>query len=561
MLQVLLVVFWGLLVLHLVSLTSTLSIRQLVVSSSLAVRGITADEVDNIQPQTNEAVGGLTEDLVPPREADKTLGGLTEEFVAQGEADNTLGGLLLSPELFEDSRCISRSREYQLRKPSTFKPSPYLISKLRDYERRHLKCAHEAKKFSPQTNATEQDFGGCRFIVWMAISGLGNRIMTLTSAFVYALLTNRVLIVDRGLGTDELFCEPFPSTSWLLPESFPNEWMNNLGSNSTSKFGFLARNFTFTSSHNGYSYIDIMHSSDKDDTKFFCANCPSYLSSFPWLFMRSNQYFLPGLHLVPEFHDELDKMFPERQTVFHHIVRYLMHPSDAVWGLISSFYETHLANSQHKVGLQIRVLSDDPALLEVFPDLVLKCAQEKKLLPDVALNTNNSAVGNQISNSVSVLVASLRVVFYNRIRELYLNHPTTDGQQVGVYTASHDEVQFLNFLSHDMKALADMYLLSFSDTLVTTSWSTFGYVAQGISGVNPWILTKFDTTDTVPEYIKNYGICNRGISIDPCFHNTPQMDCENRGWTTDPGKMLPYIQHCEDVPWGIKIMDPATGGH
>lgn len=39
MLQVLLVVFWGLLVLHLVSLTSTLSIRQLVVSSSLAVRG------------------------------------------------------------------------------------------------------------------------------------------------------------------------------------------------------------------------------------------------------------------------------------------------------------------------------------------------------------------------------------------------------------------------------------------------------------------------------------------------------------------------------------------
>lgn len=37
---------------------------------------------------------------------------------------------------------------------------------------------------------------------------------------------------------------------------------------------------------------------------------------------------------------------------------------------------------------------------------------------------------------------------------------------------------------HDRKALAEMYLLSMTDILVTTSvWSTFAYVAQGLGGL------------------------------------------------------------------------------
>jgi len=224
-------------------------------------------------------------------------------------------------------------------------------------------------KFSPASNATEQDFGGCQFIVWIASSGLGNRIMTLTSAFVYALLTDRVLLIDRSINADELFCEPFPDTSWVLPQAFPNQWATELGEKSSFRFGSLTRNGTFTSLHNGYAYLNLMHDYDHDDRRFFCARYQDYLRSFPWLFLRSNQYFVPGLHFVSEFHAQLDKLFPEREMLFHHIIRYLLHPSDSVWSMISPFFSTKLASAQRKVGLQIRVMNTDIKLSTIV-DLV-----------------------------------------------------------------------------------------------------------------------------------------------------------------------------------------------
>lgn len=297
-----------------------------------------------------------------------TLAGKTTDAV-RSKPDETLGGLLLAPEVYKDNQCISRSQEYSLRRPSAYKPSSELISKLREYEHRHRKCAQEVKNFSPANSATEQDFGGCQFIVWIASSGLGNRIMTLTSAFVYALLTDRVLLIDRRIHADELFCEPFPGTSWLLPEAFPNQWTTELNAKSSWRFGSLIQNGTVTSSHSGYAYLNLMHNYDDNDRKFFCEHSQTYLSSFPWLFLRSNQYFIPGLHFVSEFHAELDKLFPERETLFHHIIRYLIHPSDSVWEMIIRFFNAKLASAQRKVGLQIRVLRSD-VKLPTISDLV-----------------------------------------------------------------------------------------------------------------------------------------------------------------------------------------------
>jgi len=51
--------------------------------------------------------------------------------------------------------------------------------------------------------------------------GLGNRIMAAASAFLYAVLTDRVLLLDGNTSMGEIFCEPFPGTSWLLPQHFP----------------------------------------------------------------------------------------------------------------------------------------------------------------------------------------------------------------------------------------------------------------------------------------------------------------------------------------------------
>ncbi|KAG0620110.1 hypothetical protein M758_4G190100 [Ceratodon purpureus] len=523
MLKLALMMFLGLTVLLLPQyLTFNSSLRQRLIGSSLLV----------VRDKTTEAV--------------------------RSKPDETLGGLLLPPVVFENNTCMSRSQEYSLRlKTSRYKPSLDLIAKLREYERRHRRCAQEAKYFNPSNNATEEEFGECRFIVWIATAGLGNRVMTLASAFVYALLMDRVLLIDRSGNPDELFCEPFPSTSWLLPETFPNEWMRAIEPNSSFRLGFLIQNDALTSSHNGYAYLNMMHDYDGYDRKFFCADCQASLSRFPWLFLKSNQYFIPGLHFVPEFHEHLDKLFPERETVFHHIVRYLFHPSDSVWRLISSFYNTNLANAQHQVGLQIRYLAKPNITTTTISDLVLNCTLENKLLPNVTLSEGHVDDSPKNTTSISVLVASLHEVFYESLREIYQNRSSSDGRHLGVYTASHEEGQYLESIDHDKKALADIYLLSLSDTLVTSSWSTFGYVAQGISGVMPWLLPHLESGEELEEVLRNRNYCHHGVSLEPCFHMPPALDCDNKGWYDNPGKTLPYIQYCEDVWWGIKIMERA----
>lgn len=138
--------------------------------------------------------------------------------------DKLLGGLL--PSGFDEASCLSRYQSFMYRKASPFKPSPYLLSKLRNYEELHRRCGpgtqpyNEALKQlrSHQKTAAPTE---CNYVVWIAFSGLGNRILTVASAFLYALLTNRVLLVDPGTAMTELFCEPFPGTSWFLPGDFP----------------------------------------------------------------------------------------------------------------------------------------------------------------------------------------------------------------------------------------------------------------------------------------------------------------------------------------------------
>ena len=270
--------------------------------------------------------------------------------------DTTLGGLLPPLELYaRDRKCISRTQEYWLRNASKYQPSAYLIEKLRGYEQRHRKCAEVAKRFSP--GAAPEELGDCRFAVWiMNGNGLGNRIVSLVSSFVYALVTNRVLLLSPGNQIDMLLCEPFPATSWLLPDQVSFDWESIAHSNSTRRFGTLVQNGHVTKSEDGHVFANLFHTYNQNDSRFFCEFSQDYLEETPWLFLMSDLYFAPALHFVPRFHAELDKMFPERETLFHHVSRYLLHPSDSVWEVILPFYNAYLSNAQRKVGLQVRIL-------------------------------------------------------------------------------------------------------------------------------------------------------------------------------------------------------------
>jgi xyloglucan fucosyltransferase len=55
--------------------------------------------------------------------------------------------------------------------------------------------------------------------------------LSLVSTFLYALLSDRVMLVHFPADFTDLFCEPFPDATWVLPPDFPVANLSDLGMN------------------------------------------------------------------------------------------------------------------------------------------------------------------------------------------------------------------------------------------------------------------------------------------------------------------------------------------
>ncbi|XVE85829.1 hypothetical protein DITRI_Ditri17bG0122600 [Diplodiscus trichospermus] len=467
--------------------------------------------------------------------------------------DKLLGGLLAAG--FDECSCLSRYESFLYRKISPYQPSPYLVSKLRNYEDLHRRCGPNTHSYNKTVEQLKSggNFGStdCKYVVWVCYSGLGNRILTLASIFLYALLTDRVLLVDRGKDMADLFCEPFPENSWFLPLDFPiTNKFNSFGPNSPESYGnMLKKNIIKASMESipSYLYLHLSHDYDDHDKLFFCDDDQVLLKKVPWLIVRTDNYFVPSLFLMPSFEHELSMLFPQKETTFHHLARYLFHPSNHVWGLITRYYKAYLAKADERIGIQVRIFDKGPGPYQYVKDQISACTLGKKLLPEV--DTKRSVVTPSENSKVkAVLMTSLVSGYFENVRNLYWEHPTVTGDIIGVHQPSHEEQQQTEKRLHNMKAWAEMYLLSLTDVLVTSAWSTFGYVAQGLGGLKPWILYKSEnqTTPNPP--------CQRAVSMEPCFHSPPFYDCKAKKGI-DTGKVVPHVRHCEDISWGLKVVD------
>jgi len=183
---------------------------------------------------------------------------------------------------------------------------------------------------------------------------------------------------------------------------------------------------------------------------------------------------------------------------------------------------------------------------------LLACVLEKKVLPNQT-STVEDTLHSPKRGTTAVIVTSLDAIYYEKLRSYYSELPSEGEDYIGVHSPSREQYQQYGF-DHDKKAWADMYLLSLSDTLVTSPWSTFGYIAHGLAGSIPWILTKTPSAETALETFQAQGHCNRGVSLEPCFHAPPELNCEGHGFGRDPKTIFPFIKPCEDVVGGVKIM-------
>nr|KYP69764.1 Galactoside 2-alpha-L-fucosyltransferase [Cajanus cajan] len=431
--------------------------------------------------------------------------------------DKLLGGLIADG--FDEKSCRSRYDSLTYGKRLSGNPSSYLVSRLRKYEALHKECGPYTESY----NRTVRDLrsghvsesSACKYVVWISYSGLGNRILTLASTFLYALLTDRVLLVDPGVDMVDLFCEPFPHVSWFLPPDFPlNSQFPNLGQKSDQCYGKMLKNKSITDSMvvPSFLYLHLVHDYDDQDKLFFCDGDQTFLQKVPWLLVKTDNYFVPSLFLMPSFEQELNNLFPNKETVFHFLV-----------------FDSETGPFQHVL------------------DQILACTLKANLLSDVN-RAGNIVNSSGKPKSKAVLMTSLSSGYFEKVRDMYWEYPTVTGEIVGIYQPSHEGYQQTEKQLHNQKAWAEMYLLSLTDELVTSSWSTFGYVSQGLGGLKPWILYKPENR-TAPD-----PPCQRAMSTEPCFHAPPFYDCKaKRG--IDTGALVPHVRHCEDMSWGLKLVD------
>ncbi|GFZ00233.1 fucosyltransferase 1 [Actinidia rufa] len=426
--------------------------------------------------------------------------------------DKFLGGLL--PSSFSELSCLSRYQSVIYRKPSPHKPSSYLISKIRSYEALHKRCGPYTEPYNRTLNQLKPGRvignNGCKYVVhlWMSHSGLGNRLLSLASSFLYAILTKRVLLIDQGHNMNSLLCEPFPETTWVLPSDFPiKNQFKSFDKKSPNCYGTMLKNKTINTSMDkslpSFLYLNLIYDYDEYDKHFFCDKDQGFVKKVPWLILRSDQYFIPSLFLIPSFEKQLTKLFPKKQELFF-----------TTWvGTFST------------------------------PRIEKICCPKLYPIPKILF-----LIHQKNPKTKAVLITSLNSWYFEEIRNTYWQNPTSTGEVISVYQPSHEEFQQIGNPTHDIKALAEIYLLSLMDVLVTSPWSTFGYVAQGLGALKPWVLNNphkemsFDSP------------CHRARSMEPCFHFPPFYDCEAKT-ESDTGARVPYVGHCEDTSWGLKLFD------
>ncbi|KAL5749236.1 hypothetical protein ACOSP7_023839 [Xanthoceras sorbifolium] len=519
----------------------------MVVSVLFSVSVVLRDLPDDGVSELNEAKVFQVKSQEVPASEDNSLQSV--------EVPKELLGGLLSTE-FDKRSCVGRYQSASYRKELPHKPSSYLISRLRRYEALHKKCGPYTESYNRTlerlNSGHHPESSDCNYVVWISFSGLGNRIVTLASAFLYALLTNRVLLVDPGVDMVDLFCEPFPEVSWFLPSDFPaKNQFDIFDQNYPQCYGKMLKNNNFTYSNGlmspSFIYLHLVHDYNEHDKLFFCDEDQSFLQKVPWLIMKTDNYFIPSLYLIRSFEQELSNLFPNKETVFHFLGRYLFHPTNPVWGLISRYYLTYLAKADERIGIQIRVFETGNGPFQHVLDQILACTLKENLLPEI--DKEKPIIhqsGTQISKAI--LMTSLTSGYFEKLWDMYWEHPTVTGEVIGVYQPSHEKYQQTEKQTHNQKAWAEMYLLSMTDVLVTSAWSTFGYVAQGLGGLRPWILNKPEN-QTAPD-----PPCHRAMSMEPCFHSPPFYDCKaKRG--IDTGLLVPHVRHCEDISWGLKLVD------
>ena len=100
--------------------------------------------------------------------------------------------------------------------------NPQWDAVLREYSTMHRVCTRAAGNLTEYFRSRNESTG-CKFVVASVHNGLGNKVLHLTSTFLYAVMTQRVMLIPSHTSVPDVICEPFEGSSWRIEYALEND--------------------------------------------------------------------------------------------------------------------------------------------------------------------------------------------------------------------------------------------------------------------------------------------------------------------------------------------------
>ncbi len=266
------------------------------------------------------------------------------------------------------------------------------------------------------------------FILDLSAGGLGNKLMALMSAFLYALLTDRILLFSSlHFDVNNLLCQPFHESDWITPSEF--KWLSVYPFNNNGSVPKIAH----VRSEHMYQLLTSLDVSTRYNDSQIMYQSVGF------------EYTIPSMFLNPVLLPQLNSWFPNR-NVATVLTRYLIHPRDDVWSDIIDTWSTRKV-SDLTIGIQIRFHAH--------------------------LDGQIGCLHNLISNSTHVFISSL----HDYKQQFHSKH-----SELSAVTQKYNETNQDEGLAQMKTALHDIWILSLTDETVLSPMSTFGYLSMALKG-------------------------------------------------------------------------------
>lgn len=313
-----------------------------------------------------------------------------------------------------------------------------------------------------------------RVVFVSPIGQLCNRLMAISSGFIFALLTNRALIVEDS-GFYASFRDLFD------PPGF--DWLAGSG---LSSYHVITNPASGTWSHT---------------EPLLCKNLSKYYTGDA-VTVRTNQFLGPYMYHNPHYETALLEL-ANGVDVFHLVATFLFRAKKELLQERDQFIKQHF--SGWVVGLQVRTGHDftDNFMKDEDWNLYKSCALQTA--PDPQNVKFFVATDTQKGRDVALrLFGSNNTLFFGKF--LLSNHPR------GV-----------------QQALIDILLLAAANDRVHTAWSSYGYTAAGLAGKPAMLVTtkpgelhpapgKEQLYMGIPHKSDKRQQCIRLSTVNPCFH-------------------------------------------